>query len=305
MNMPSVSINSPFISVCIVTYHAKDLLRDCLNSFIQTVQLNIEVIVIDNGSADGIQEMLADEFPQVSFGVNKHNLGYTLPMNQALRQARGAYLIQLNPDTVILPNALEMLVNFMDQHPKIGICGPKVLNRDLTLQKSCRRGEPTPWAVMTYFLGLSARFPNSKRFGQYQMGFLDENEIHPVAGVSGSCMIIRRPVVEQIGYLDERFFAYQEDADYCRRAREAGWQVFYYPRAQIIHFGGQGGSQIEPYRSIIAWHWAYFQYFRKHLAKDYFFLFNWFYYFLMLLKLGLSLVVNFLRGEKVISQRRP
>ena len=213
--------------------------------------------------------------------------------------------MQLNPDTLILPNALDELVRFMDQNREIGICGPKVLNRDHTLQKSCRRGEPTPWAVFTYFLGLSACFPNSKRFGQYQLNYMDENDIHPVAGVSGSCMIIRREVLEQIGYLDEQFFAYQEDADFCRRARQAGWQVYYYPRAQIIHFGGQGGSRIEPYRSILAWHKAYFQYYRKHLARDYFFLFNWLYYFLMFLKLIMSLVVNFFRREKIIGRHRP
>ena len=108
----------------------------------------------------------------------------------------------------------------MDQHPEVGICGPKVLNRDRTLQKSCRRGEPTPWAVLTYFLGLSNLFPESKRFGNYQMSFMDENDTHPVAGVSGSCMMIRQEVIEQIGYLDERFFAYQEDADFCRAGPE-------------------------------------------------------------------------------------
>ncbi len=297
--------SSPQISVCIVTYHAKDLLRDCLISLTENTQRNYEIIIVDNGSEDGIEKMLTDQFPEAIFLINKKNLGYTIPMNQALKLARGKYFLQLNPDTIIFPKALDELSSFMDQHPEVGICGPKVLNRDRTLQKSCRRGEPTPWAVLTYFLGLSNLFPKSKRFGNYQMSFMDENDTHPVAGVSGSCMMIRQEVIKQIGYLDERFFAYQEDADYCRRARDAGWQVYYFPKAQIIHFGGLGGSQIEPYRSIVAWHKAYYHYYRKHLAGDYCFLFNYFYYSLMFFKLIVSLVVNFFRREKMVSTHRP
>jgi GT2 family glycosyltransferase len=116
-------------------------------------------------------------------------------------------------------------------------------------------------------------------------------------------MLIRRQVVEQIGYLDERFFAYQEDADYCRRARQAGWLVYYVPESRIIHYGGMGGSRVQPYRSIIAWHKSYFLYYRKHLAKNYFFLFNWLYYALMVLKLLFSLSLNFLRKGKFAPHR--
>jgi len=295
----------PEISVCIVTYKAKDFLRDCLHSLIENTHLTYEVIVIDNGSNDGVDVMLESEFPSIQFIQNASNLGYTFPMNQALRQGKGRYLLQLNPDTLILPNALDRLVEFADAHPQIGICGPKVLNRDMTLQKSCRRGEPTPWAIFTYFLGFSKRFPKSKSFGQYQLNYIDEDETHPVAGVSGSCMLIRRELIEQIGYLDERFFAYQEDADFCFRARAAGWQVYYFPGAKIIHYGGRGGSQVEPYRSIIAWHRSYFLYYQKHLQKNYFFLLNWLLYLAMFLKLMGALIVNFVRKEKVVSSRRP
>ena len=299
------NIPPPLVSVCIVTYKARDLLRDCLNSLSSHTALDYEVIVVDNGSGDQVAEMLAGEFPAVRLIENATNLGFTFPMNQALKEGNGKYLLQLNPDTLILPEALDRMISFMESNPKIGICGPKVLNRDGTLQKSCRRGEPTPMAVISYFLGLSARFPQSKRFGGYQLNYLKEDETSAVAGVSGSCMMIRRDVLDDIGYLDERFFAYQEDADICRRARETGWQVYYYPAAQIIHFGGQGGSGVEPYRSIVAWHKAYFQYYRKHLARNYFFLFNWLYYLAMLVKLILALVVNFIRKEKVVSARRP
>ncbi len=213
-------MKQPDLSICIVTYCAKELLRDCLQSLRENTALDYEVIVVDNGSKDGIDQMLEQEFPGAKFLANDGNLGYTYPMNQALRQAEGRCLLQLNPDTVILPQALDKLVEFLDSHPQAGICGPKVLNRDRSLQKPCRRGEPTPWAVMTYFLGLSALFPKSKLFGQYLMNYMDEDQTHLVAGVSGSCMLIRRAVIDQIGYLDERFFAYQEDADFCFQARQ-------------------------------------------------------------------------------------
>lgn len=293
------------ISVCILTYQVRDLLRDCLNSLYENTSATYEIIVIDNGSNDGTVQMLQQEFPEVHLEVNDCNAGYTRPMNQALRQGLGRYLLQLNPDTLMLPNALDRLTAFLDANSGVGICCPKVLNRDRTLQKQCRRGEPRPWAVISYFTGLAALFPNSKFFGEYLMSYMDEDQAHPVASVSGSCMLIRRAVIEQIGYLDECFFAYQEDADFCTRAREAGWQVYYVPDSQIIHYGGMGGSRVEPYRSIFEWHKSYFLFYRKHLAKDYFFLLNWLYYLAMFLKLISTLLLNSLRKDKFAGSRKP
>ncbi len=293
------------LSVCIVTYQAKEYLKDCLRSIIDDSQaVDYELIVVDNGSTDGVASMLEDEFPEVKLLRNPENQGYTRPMNRALRSAQGRYLMQLNPDTLILPGAFEHLVAFMDAHPQVGICGPKVLNADRTLQRQCRRGESRPWAVISYFTGLADRFPQDPRFAQYTLSFVDENETHEVAGVSGSCMLIRREVIDQIGYLDELFFAYQEDADFCLRARRAGWQVYYLPAAQIVHFGGRGGSRVQPYRSIIEWHKSYYLFYRKSYAAEYFFAFNWAYYAAMLLKLWISLSVNFLRREKFAGPRR-
>jgi GT2 family glycosyltransferase len=134
---------------------------------------------------------------------------------------------------------------------------------------------------------------------------MDEDKTHEVAGVSGSCMLIRREVINQIGYLDERFFAYQEDADYCFRTRKAGWKIYYVPRSQIIHFGGQGGSRVQPYRSIYHWHRSYWLYYQKNLAADYFILFNWFYYLAMGVKLTVSLLLNLIRRDKRAGRQKP
>jgi GT2 family glycosyltransferase len=294
------------LSICIVTYQSCDYLRACLDSiFTNPPEGEYEVIIVDNHSMDGTLEMLKESFPQVTLIENDGNLGYTAPMNQALRQGQGRYLLQLNPDTLVHPGSFNCLIEFMEAHPEVGICGPKVLNTDGSLQAPCRRGESRPWAVISYFLRLSRVFPRSRFFGGYLLNYLDENAIHEVDGVSGSCMLVRRMVVEQIGYLDERFFAYQEDADYCFRARKAGWKVYYVPSAHITHYGGQGGSRVRPYHSIFQWHRSYWLYYRKNLASDYFFILNGLYYLVMLVKLGFALLISMFREEKFAGRQKP
>jgi GT2 family glycosyltransferase len=294
------------LSICIVNFQAGDYLRGCLGSIMANPpQGAYEIIIVDNGSTDGSLKMLQDEFPAVTVIANPTNLGFTAPMNQALYRAQGQFLLLLNPDTLIHPQAFDRLLDFMHEHPQVGICGPKVLNTDGSLQAPCRRGESRPWAVISYFIGLHRLFPGSKLFGGYVMNYMHEDATHEVAGVAGSCMLVRRAVIDQIGYLDERFFAYQEDADYCFQARRAGWQVYYVPAARVTHFGGEGGSRVQPYRSIFAWHRSYWLYYRKNLAGDYFFLFNWVFYLAMLVKLALALLVNLFRPAKRAGRQRP
>lgn len=293
------------LSVCIVTLNTRSFLQDCLRSLYQnTHRVTLEIVVVDNGSTDGLAEFLAQEYPQVHLIQNPGNSGYTAPMNQALRRGSGRYLAQLNPDTLVGEAAFDGLVAFMDAHPQVGICGPRVENPDGTLQRSCRRGESRPLAVIGYLTGLGRLFPANRALNQYHLNYLDENETHEVAGVAGSCMMIRRAVVEQIGYLDEVYFAYQEDADFCFRARQAGWLVMYMPKARITHFGGQGGSRVQPWRSIYEWHRSYWIYYRKNLAKDYPAIFNFFYYSLIAGKLALSLFMNLVRKERFAGPTR-
>jgi len=281
------------ISVCLVTYQTRDYLKGCLDSILaHPPHRPIEIILVDNGSTDGTVELVREQFPQVKVIQNAANRGYTVAMNQALQNAKGQFLVQLNPDTIVYENALDTLADFLQDHSQVGICGPKVLNPDGTLQRSCRRGESTPLAVFAHFSGLDRLFPNHPKLAQYWMNYRGEDEIHEVAGVSGSCMMIRQAVVNQIGYLDERFFAYQEDADLCFRARQAGWKVMYVPSARIIHYGGVGGSHVEPYRSIIEWHRSYWNYYRKNLAHNYPSWFNAVYYLMMGVKLGSSLALQ-------------
>jgi len=299
-------MTSPDLSISIVSLNTCDLLRSCLTSLYHTAgSVSFEVTVVDNHSSDATRTILQAEFPQVSLIELEQNEGYTRPMNLGLKAGQGSYLMQLNPDTLIQPGMLENLLQFMETHPQVGICTPKVLNRDGTLQKQCRRSAARPWDVITYFTGLYRLFPHSKLFGGYLMTYLGEDETAAVEAVSGSCMLIRRAVVEQVGYLDEAYFAYQEDTDFCFRTRQAGWEIFYVPAAQVIHYGGKGGSVVQPYQAIIQWHRSYYLYYRKNLARDYFFLVNWLIYLGVGAKLILSLLLNFFRKDKVVGSRKP
>jgi len=288
-----------------VTLNAREHLWKSLHSLLETSSdLNLEVILVDNASTDGSADFVRQEFPTVNLIVTESNEGFARPMNKAMHQAVGRYLLLLNPDTILLEGSISNLVASLEANTKIGICGPKVLNRDGSLQKSCRRGIARPWNTFTYFSGLADLFPHSRRFGGYQLNYMDEDLTHEVDGVSGSCMMIRREVIDRIGYLDEQYFAYQEDADYCFQAQKAGWKIYYIPKAKIYHYGGQGGSHVHPYRSLFEWHRSYFIYYRKNLAKDYFFLFNGFYYLAMIFKLIVSIFVTVLRPNKFHESRR-
>lgn len=281
------------LSICIISLNSKAFVSACLDSIIEhTRGVSYELIVVDNGSTDGTQALLRERYPQVHLIENQANLGFSKPMNQAFEVTKGEFILALNPDTLINADSLSAQVAYLRSHPEVGVSIPKVLNADGSFQAQSRRGEPRPTAVFGYFMGLGKLFPKSKPLNAYLMAWLPEDEIAEVKAVSGSCMFIRRECWKQISGFDEGFFAYQEDSDFCNRARAKGWKVMYVPLSSIIHYGGQGGSKAQPVKAIYEWHRSYFVYFRKHYARDYFFLFNWFYYGVMALKLLLALLKN-------------
>ena len=294
------------LGICIVTRQSKEEVLECLASlFEKSLGMDLQVVVVDNNSQDGTIEEIRLKFPNVKLILNNENLGFSRAVNQGLKVLDARYYLLLNPDTIILDNALQTIIQFMEDTPQAGICIPKILNRDGTLQYQCRRGEARPWEVFSYFLGLARLFPNDRRFTGYLLNHLDNDKISEVKAVSGSCMLIRREVTEQIGYLDERYFAYQEDTDYCVHARQGGWKVYFVPTAQVIHYGGRGGSGVNPYFGVYQWHRSYYLYYRKNLAKDYPFWFHPFYYFAMLAKMMINLMVVLLSREKIVGTRKP
>ncbi len=299
----------PTLSICILTLNARDYLQACLRSILRflppqessqspdesAAPVSYEIIVADNGSKDGTSEMLEAEFPQVRLIRNARNEGFTRPVNQMLAEARGEFFLLLNPDTLLLEDAFSPLVRWLRANEAAGIAIPKVLNADGSFQKQSRRGEARPAEVFGYFFRLGRLFPKSRALNGYLQSWLPEDEIAEVKAVSGSCMFIRRQTWQQVGPFDEQFFAYQEDSDYCLRARKAGWKVMYVPITRIVHYGGEGGSKAQPANSILEWHRSYYRYYRKHFAREYCFLFNGFFYLMMGAKLAGALLKNLLR----------
>lgn len=285
------------LSICIISLNSKEYLAKCLESVIaHTHGVSYELILVDNGSTDGTGMMVAERFPQVRVIRNEMNLGFSKPMNQAVQLASGAYFLALNPDTEISSDCFSDQVDYLERNPEVGVSIPKVLNADGSFQAQSRRGESRPAAVFGYSLGLGKIFTASKPLNSYLMSWLPEDEIAEVKAVSGSSMFIRRQCWEDVGGFDERFFAYQEDSDFCKSARDKGWKVMYVPTCSVVHYSGHGGSKVQPVRTIYEWHRSYFLLYRKHYAKEYFFLFNWLFYGAMTAKLGLALVKNTFRA---------
>jgi len=296
----------PVLSICIVSYNTREMLRDCLHSLAEHApRVPWEVIIVDNQSADGSVEVIKTEFPNVKLISLTSHEGYTKAMNCALKVAQGQYLVQLNPDTLIKTRIWDELIKFMQTHPDVGICTPKVLNRDGTLQNQCRRSAAGPWDTFCYVSGLSRLFPKNRRFAGYLMTYMDMDVVHPCEAVSGSCMFIRREVIERIGYLDEVYYAYQEDSDFCFRARLAGFQVYYVPLTSIIHYGGQGGSLVNARKSIYEWHRSYWIYYRRYFSPNHFFLVNWLVFIATGLRLSLRLFISLFQRQEYVGSRKP
>jgi hypothetical protein len=291
----------PILSIIIVNYNAGKLLQKCLGSvYTETKHIPFEVWVVDNNSIDASRTMVRQNFPQVNLIENKENAGFAKANNQAIANCSGDYILLLNPDTLILQNAIEKMVDFMNGNPPVGICGCKVLNKDMTFQLACHRSIPIPGTAFFRITGLSRLFPKSKIMAKYNLTYLNLSEVHEVDVVSGACLMIRKEVINHVGLLDERFFMYGEEIDWCIRTKKAGWKVMYYPDAEIIHYKGECSkfnhrkATLEFYRSMYLFH-------KKHFADNYNPIINVFIYAGIFLK-ALTSWRSFLFSAKVGSK---
>ncbi|MEA3288108.1 MAG: glycosyltransferase [Candidatus Marinimicrobia bacterium] len=263
------------LSIIIVNYNVKAFLQQCLESILRTTQdLESEIFVVDNHSVDGSIEMLKEQFPQIKLIANAENLGFAKANNQALEQATGEYVWLLNPDTLVQEDTAEKLIESMEADSDIGLLGCKILNDDGSLQLACRRSFPTPWVAFTKILGLANLFPKSKWFGRYNLTHLDPDEAYPVEAISGSCMFIRRKALEAVGHLDETFFMYGEDLDWCFRFGQAGWKVFYTPETSIVHYKGES-SKVAAWDSMTHFYRAMDIFAKKHFKSTSRFPLHW------------------------------
>lgn len=228
------------ISVIIVNYNVCSFLEQALNSCLKASHnVQCEIIVVDNNSDDGSCEIVKEKFPSVKLICNEENFGFAKANNIALKEAKGEFILLLNPDTIIEENTFDVMINFFHKNEEIGLAGCKVLNPDGTLQLACRRSFPSPWVAFSKIVGLANFFPNSKFFSKYNLTYLSSESSYEVDAVSGSFMFFRKKVYEQVGGLDEVFFMYGEDLDFCYRVKKNGWKNFYVADTQIIHFKGE------------------------------------------------------------------
>jgi GT2 family glycosyltransferase len=254
------------LSIIIVSWNVRDYVLDCLHSIAENPPAGqFEVIVVDNASSDGTIEAVKNDWPQVITIANSENRGFAAANNQGIKRSKGRYVFFLNPDTLVHPHALDILTDFMDKNPDVGACGPKLLNKDGSTQRSVRRF-PTFRAALhqhTIFrrIGLFRR--------QYHKWLMKDFTCDTQADVDqlmGAAMMVRRAVIDQIGPMDECFFMYFEEVDLCYRMKHAGWRIMFIPQAVCTHLGGQSARQV-PVGSRITALTSLLHYFRKHRGR--------------------------------------
>jgi len=233
------------LSISIVNWNTTDLLRSCLRSIRDNPpDVQVEVIVVDNASSDFDERSIREEFPDVRVIANSENTGYAHGNNQAIDAASGDYVLLLNPDTEVKPDALQTLIDFMESHPDAAAAGARLVRPDGAIDQCCR-GFPAPLSLASEYLGLARLFPLNRVFGAYRMTFFAFDRVAEVDQVMGSCMIISRKAIKVIGRLDEDFPIFFNEVDWCFRAKAAGWKVYFTPDAEVIHLGGQSTKQVK------------------------------------------------------------
>ncbi len=282
------------VSVVIVNYNVQEFLEQAIRSVEKARSgLQIEIFVVDNDSSDGSVDMVRTRFPEAHLISNKENTGFSKANNQAIRLSSGKYLLILNPDTIIQEDTLVSMVRFMDAHPEAGALGCKILNADGSFAPESRRSFPTPAVAFYRITGLSRLFPNSARFGRYNLSYLSPDETCEVDALSGCCMFVRKDALYQdfnqqappkqetdnkeqssngAGLFDEDFFMYGEDLDWCFRIQEAGWKIYYSPETQIIHYKGESTKKGD-LRYVLLFYGAMLRFAEKHFKKRH----SWFF----------------------------
>lgn len=234
------------LTLIILSYNTQFWLKKTLETlkefYLDQTKYQVKTIVVDNGSTDGSIEMVKKEMKWVELIETGDNLGFAGGNNVALKKATSRYAMLLNSDLEFKADSnFDVLIEYMDNHPEAGMITPRVEFVNGKIDPACHRGEPTPWAAFTYFLKLEALLPKSKLFGQYHQHYKDLNSHHLIDACSGAAMMVRTSAMDEVGYLDDRYFMYAEDLDWSRRFRDAGYQVVYHPEAKVTHHKYKSG----------------------------------------------------------------
>lgn len=254
------------LSIIIVSWNVRDLLRECLQAVADTRgDLALEVIVVDSASEDGSPEMVGEFFPWVRLIRCRENVGFPRGNNLGIERAVGRTILLLNPDTAVLPGALENMLAYLEENHDVGALGPQLLNRDGSVQSS-RRRFPTLATAFFESTWLEGIAPSAVR-QRYYATDLPDDETADVDWVTGACLMVRREVVDKVGRLDEAYFMYSEELDWCQRIKDAGWRIVHLPSAQVIHYSGKSSEQAVTARHI-NFQQAKLRYFRKYHGRS-------------------------------------
>jgi GT2 family glycosyltransferase len=253
------------LSIVIVSWNVRDLLRQCLRSIPSDLQTcKLEIIVVDNVSTDGSAEMVRTEFPDARLIVNTENRGFPAANNQGIAIAEGRYVLILNPDTEVVGDALAAMMAYADENPDVGAVGPQLLNEDGSVQSS-RRRFPTLATALFESTWLQPCAPR-RLLARYYVQEQPNDATLDVDWVKGAALMARREAIEQVGPMDEGYFMYSEELDWCKRFKDAGWRVVYLPTAQVVHYGGKSSDQVVTSRHI-HFQTSKVRYFRKHHGR--------------------------------------
>ena len=282
------------LSVVIVNYQTFELTRDTVNSILKyDYPFSYEILVVDNASADDSLARLRDYFTdRVTFIASDENRGFAAGNNQALRIARGRYVLLLNSDTVVWENTLENIYSYMECHTDIGAAGCRVLLESGELDKACKRSFPN--AKNSFFKLF--HIPTNSKDDNYNLTDLPDDEIYEIDCLTGAFMFIRSKALDEVGFLDETFFMYGEDIDLCYRIKEAGWKIVYYGKSMITHLKG-ASSKKQKSKLLYEFCRAMYIYYKKHNAKDSSFIVNWIVYLGIAVLCVLKLVANLFKKK--------
>lgn len=270
-------------------------MEQCLFSVYRAIgNLNVEVFVVDNNSVDGSISLIQEKFPQVNLIENKKNTGFAVANNQAIKLSKGKYVLLLNPDTVVQEDTFQKAVAFMESHPDAGALGIKMFDGKGHFLPESKRGLPTPAVAFYKLFGLSKLFPQSKKFGQYHLTFLDKNKNHEVEVLSGAFMLLRKEALNKVGYLDESFFMYGEDIDLSYRIKQGGYKNYYFAESSIIHYKGESTKK-SSVNYVIVFYKAMAIFAKKHFSKGNAKLFSLIINFAILVRAGLAIFTRLIK----------
>jgi GT2 family glycosyltransferase len=258
----------PLVSALIVSHNAKDHLLDCIRALHASADVPLETVVVDNDSSDGSAAAVTADFPQATVLIQEKNLGYGRAANVGLERCTGRFVLLVNPDVTVDLHCVGRLADFMLTRPDAGAVGPRLLMDDGSLDAGARRSFPEPSTLFYRTVGLSRLFPRSPRFGRYNMGHVDETEVHEIDSGTADCLMLRRAALDRVGFFDPRYYMYGEDVDLCYRLKLGGWKVFYLPTASAVHHAHPTPDYGERRRMLYEEHRAMWMFHFKHHAED-------------------------------------